>query len=99
MVWPLPIVKVQISVNASPRFTAVAISFQIHLLDPIRGGDSLEHVIGIFQSYVSVPGLLLLFAGTALISKGAKFRFPYIALYLGLLLAGLGLVSLHCMRP
>jgi len=31
-VWPLPIVQLQISVNSSPRFTAVAISFQIYLL-------------------------------------------------------------------
>ena len=55
----------------------------------------MEHVTGIFQSYVSVPGLLLLFVGVALISTRSKFRLPRIALYLGILLAGLGLVSLQ----
>ena len=30
--WPLSIVQIQISVNPSPGFTAVAIGFQIYLL-------------------------------------------------------------------
>ena len=30
--WPLSIVQIQISVNSSPGFTAIAISFQIYLL-------------------------------------------------------------------
>lgn len=54
----------------------------------------MEIVIEFFKQYVSIPGLLLLFAGIALFSARSKFNLSLIVFYLGILLAGLGLVAL-----
>ena len=45
-------------------------------------------------NYVSIHGILLLSAGIAIILTRSEFNLPRGVLYLGILLAGLGLVSL-----
>lgn len=54
----------------------------------------MELVIDFFKQYVSIPGLLLLLAGIALVSARSRFNLSLIVFYLGILLAGLGLVAL-----